>query len=84
MRPLSLCFGQPAAAGPIVVQGHAGGRRNVSPSGWVNPREEQIGGWRWHGTVDSYPVVVSETLKACPTLRGHGDCRHAVSPGGDH
>jgi adenosylhomocysteine nucleosidase len=29
-----------------------------------NPKEVQIGGWRfWRGTVDGYPVVVSETLK---------------------
>lgn len=59
-----LCFGQPAAAGPIVVQGAMPVEAERFAQRLVNPREEQIGGWRfWHGTVDGYPVVVSETLK---------------------
>ena len=58
-----LCFGQPAAAGPIVVQGAMPVEAERFAQRLVNPRE-QIGGWRfWHGTVDGYPVVVSETLK---------------------
>ncbi|RNW15011.1 5'-methylthioadenosine nucleosidase [Serratia nematodiphila] len=59
-----LSFGQPAAAGPIVVQGAMPVEAERFAQRLENPREEQIGGWRfWHGTVDGYPVVVSETLK---------------------
>lgn len=59
-----LSFGQPAAAGPIVVQGAMPVEAEHFAQRLEDPREEQIGGWRfWHGTVDGYPVVVSETLK---------------------
>ena len=52
------------AAGPIVVQGAMPVEAERFAQRLDNPREEQIGGWRfWHGTVDGYPVVVSETQK---------------------
>jgi adenosylhomocysteine nucleosidase len=55
---------QSVAAGPIVVQGAMPVEAERFAQRLDNPRETQIGGWRfWHGTVDGYPVVVSETLK---------------------
>lgn len=61
--PLALAQ-QGHAAGPIVVQGAMPVEAERFAQRLDNPREEQIGGWRfWHGTVDGYPVVVSETLK---------------------
>ncbi|CAI1556304.1 5'-methylthioadenosine/S-adenosylhomocysteine nucleosidase [Serratia ficaria] len=59
-----LSFGQQRAAGPIVVQGAMPVEAERFAQRLENPHEEQVGGWRfWHGTVDGYPVVVSETLK---------------------
>lgn len=61
--PLALAQ-QGHAAGPIVVQGAMPVEAERFAQRLDNPREEQIGGWRfWHGTLDGYPVVVSETQK---------------------
>ena len=58
--PLALA----QVTGPIVVQGAMPVEAERFAQRLDNPREEQIGGWRfWRGTVDGYPVVVSETLK---------------------
>ncbi|HIC7644402.1 TPA: 5'-methylthioadenosine/S-adenosylhomocysteine nucleosidase [Serratia liquefaciens] len=55
---------QGVVPGPIVVQGAMPVEAERFAQRLDNPREEQIGGWRfWRGTVDGYPVVVSETLK---------------------
>lgn len=55
---------QGVVLGPIVVQGAMPVEAERFAQRLDNPREEQIGGWRfWRGTVDGYPVVVSETLK---------------------
>ncbi|MEE4409378.1 MULTISPECIES: 5'-methylthioadenosine/S-adenosylhomocysteine nucleosidase [unclassified Serratia (in: enterobacteria)] len=61
--PLALAQ-QSQATGPIVVQGAMPVEAERFAQRLDNPREEQIGGWRfWHGTLDGYPVVVSETQK---------------------
>lgn len=55
---------QGVVPGSIVVQGAMPVEAERFAQRLDNPREEQIGGWRfWRGTVDGYPVVVSETLK---------------------
>lgn len=61
--PLTMAQ-QGVVPGPIVVQGAMPVEAERFAQRLDNPREEQIGGWRfWRGTVDGYPVVVSETLK---------------------
>lgn len=61
--PLTMAQ-QGVVLGPIVVQGAMPVEAERFAQRLDNPREEQIGGWRfWRGTVDGYPVVVSETLK---------------------
>ncbi|MGU3412650.1 5'-methylthioadenosine/S-adenosylhomocysteine nucleosidase [Enterobacteriaceae bacterium C34A] len=71
-QALSVCclalpafsFAQSVEKGPIVVQGAMPIEAEHFAARLENPKEEQIGGWRfWRGTVDGYPVVVSETLK---------------------
>jgi len=63
ISPLTVAQ-QGVAPGPIVVQGAMPVEAERFAQRLDNPREEQIGGWRfWRGTVDGYPVVVSETLK---------------------
>ncbi|GDX07444.1 5'-methylthioadenosine/S-adenosylhomocysteine nucleosidase [Buttiauxella sp. A111] len=60
----SLSLAQPSPKGPIVVQGAMPIEAEHFAQRLDNPKEQQIGGWRfWSGTVDGYPVVVSETLK---------------------
>ena len=57
-------FAQPSLKGPIVIQGAMPIEAEHFAQRLDNPKEQQIGGWRfWSGTVDGYPVVVSETLK---------------------
>lgn len=59
----SLSFAQPSLK-PIVVQGAMPIEAEHFAQRLDNPKEEQIGGWRfWRGTVNGYPVIVSETLK---------------------
>jgi adenosylhomocysteine nucleosidase len=54
----------PAGPPPIVVQGAMPIEVEKLASRLENVKVEQIGGWTfWLGTVDSYPVVVSKTLK---------------------
>lgn len=51
-------------SGPIVVQGAMPVEAERFAQRLDNPQEIEIGGWRfWRGTVEGYPVVVSETLK---------------------
>jgi len=51
-------------SGPIVVQGAMPVEAERFAQRLDNPKEIEIGGWRfWRGTVEGYPVVVSETLK---------------------
>lgn len=60
----ALSFAQQAEKGPIVIQGAMPIEAEHFAQRLDNPKEEQIGGWRfWRGTVDGYPVIVSETLK---------------------
>lgn len=60
----AFSFAQSVAKGPIVVQGAMPIEAEHFAARLENPKEEQIGGWRfWRGTVEGYPVVVSETLK---------------------
>ncbi|PKH26404.1 5'-methylthioadenosine nucleosidase [Enterobacterales bacterium CwR94] len=49
---------------PIIIQGAMPVEAEHFAAKLDNVKEEHIGGWRfWKGTVDGYPVVVSETLK---------------------
>ena len=60
----ALSFAQEASKGPIVIQGAMPIEAEHFAQKLDNPKEEQIGGWRfWSGTIDGYPVVVSETQK---------------------
>ena len=60
----ALSIAQQQTLPPIVVQGAMPIEVEHFAQQLENPREEQVGGWRfWQGTVDGYPVVVSETLK---------------------
>jgi adenosylhomocysteine nucleosidase len=59
-----ISFAQSPVKGPIVVQGAMPIEAERFAQRLENPKEEHIGEWRfWRGTVDGYPVVVSETLK---------------------
>ncbi len=60
----SMAFAASAPSGPIVIQGAMPVEAEHFAQRLDNPKEEQIGEWRfWRGTVDGYPVIVSETLK---------------------
>jgi adenosylhomocysteine nucleosidase len=60
----SFSFAEQQVNGPIIVQGAMPVEAEHFAQRLDNPKEVQIGGWRfWRGTVDGYPVVVSETLK---------------------
>ncbi|MBW7984173.1 5'-methylthioadenosine/S-adenosylhomocysteine nucleosidase [Enterobacillus tribolii] len=60
----ALSIAQQQTLPPIVVQGAMPIEVEHFAQKLENPREDQVGGWRfWQGTVDGYPVVVSETLK---------------------
>lgn len=60
----ALSFAQQATKGPIVVQGAMPIEAEHFAQRLDNPKEQHIGGWRfWSGTLDGYPVVVSETQK---------------------
>lgn len=72
LRALSACclalpvlgFAQNSLKGPIVVQGAMPIEAEHFAQRLDNPKEQNIGGWRfWQGTLDGYPVVVSETQK---------------------
>ncbi|QKN81286.1 5'-methylthioadenosine/S-adenosylhomocysteine nucleosidase [Scandinavium goeteborgense] len=63
MAVSSMSFAQ-QVSGPIVVQGAMPVEAERFAQRLDNPQEIEIGGWRfWRGTVEGYPVVVSETLK---------------------
>lgn len=60
----SFSYAQQRAAGPVVIQGAMPVEAERFAQRLDNPQEVEIGGWRfWRGTVDGYPVIVSETLK---------------------
>ncbi|MCS2171693.1 5'-methylthioadenosine/S-adenosylhomocysteine nucleosidase [Scandinavium sp. TWS1a] len=64
MAVSSLSLAQQRVTGPIVIQGAMPVEAERFAQRLDNPQELDIGGWRfWRGTVDGYPVVVSETLK---------------------
>lgn len=59
-----ITFAQSQEKRPIVVQGAMPVEAERFAQRLDNAKEEHIGEWRfWRGTVDGYPVVVSETLK---------------------
>nr|WP_159466254.1 5'-methylthioadenosine/S-adenosylhomocysteine nucleosidase [Scandinavium goeteborgense] len=63
MAVSSMSFAQ-QVSGPIVVQGAMPVEAERFAQRLDNPQEIEVGGWRfWRGTVEGYPVVVSETLK---------------------
>lgn len=60
----ALAFAQNSLKGPIVVQGAMPIEAEHFAQRLKDVKEEQIGGWRfWRGTIEGYPVVVSETQK---------------------
>jgi adenosylhomocysteine nucleosidase len=56
--------GSPAVARPVIVQGAMRSETEKLASRLENASIEKIAGWTfWSGTIDSYPVIVSRTLK---------------------
>ncbi|SFK45163.1 adenosylhomocysteine nucleosidase [Candidatus Pantoea symbiotica] len=62
--PLQAMANTETSQAPIIIQGAMPVEAEHFAAKLENAKERQIGEWRfWQGTVDGYPVIVSETLK---------------------
>ncbi len=62
--PLHAMANTETSQAPIIIQGAMPVEAEHFAAKLDNAKEQQIGEWRfWRGTVDGYPVIVSETLK---------------------